>query len=222
MKKTYDALVIPTGETTFGDKSFPVTNTAIELFKKGDIGNIFITGGHGGFAKVMPPFSLTEAKETLDYILKKGIPSEKVFYDDRSLDSIGNFTYPLVSPQIHHSKKELKVNPNLKDFEKIMIIGQEGHIWRIMDYVNLVMPFSKEKVRYYTIPGKHNNGRIAKTYHKAILNAINKKHGETPSTEKVHEFLIKEHPFYSHDWYHKSVFRREIEMSKKILEWMVK
>ena len=218
MKKTHDALVIPTGETTSGDKRFPVSSRAAELFKSGDYGCIFVTGGYGGFSRVMPPFSISEAKETRDYLVERGIDDEKIFYDDRSFDTVGNFTYPIVSPQVHNGKGYLRVNPNLSDFEKMMIIGKKGHIWRIKDYVNLIMP-SKIEVDYFSVPGRHNNGLIAKLYHMGLMKALEKRYGKNPGAEKVHEFLMKEHPFYSEGWFEKPVLERKTEMSRKIWGW---
>ncbi len=204
---TYDALVIPTGETTFGDKSFPVGRKAIDLFKGGRYGNIFVTGGHGGFAKVFPKYAISEAEETVDFLYNQGMDPEKVFYDNQSLETVGNFTFPLVQP--------MDGNQSLDEFKKIQIIAKEGHIWRIHDYVKAVMPSSVE-VDYYSIPGKHNDGLFAKVYHKAMMKAL--KNRKDPLA--AHEFLLKEHPFYSEDWYFKSPNKRKLITALKGLDWL--
>lgn len=213
MNQNYDALVIPTGETTFGEYSFPVTNKAVELFNTGKYGCIFITGGNSGFAtKERIEKANTEARETFDYIVnKKGINLSKVFYDDSSLESIGNFTFPIL--------ENLPFNPNLKDFKNMQVIAQAGHIWRLVDYLGLVMPdkLKDDSVGFYSIPGEHNNGLLARVYHKGIMNAIGKRRG----AEEVHEFLMEKHPFYSKGWYDKSVERRKLEMAVKGGLWRI-
>ncbi len=204
--KTYDALIIPTGETTFGDYSFPVTNKAIELFNSGKYGCLFITGGYSGFATAERKGKDSEGKETYDYILNKGIKGldeKKVFYDDLSLESVGNFTFPIV--------EQAPGNPNLRDFDNMKIVAKAGHIWRLIDYTKLVMPdkFKNGKIDFSAVPGEHNNGLTARVYHKGVLNAI----GERRGAEEIHDFLINKHPFYSDGWYKKSVNRRKLEMS---------
>lgn len=210
--KTYDALIIPTGETTFGDYSFPVTNKAAELFKTWKYGCIFITGGYSGFATADRKNKESEGKETYNYLVKeKGINRNKVFYDDQSLESVGNFTFPII--------ENLPFNPNLRDFKNMQIIAQAGHIWRLVDYLRLVMPdeFKNGNIDFYSIPGKHNDGLLAGVYHMGIMNAIGKRRG----AEDVHEFLMKKHPFYSDGWYDKSVERRKLEMAVKGGLWSI-
>lgn len=207
---TYDAIIIPTGETSFGDKSFPVSSEAIKLFKSGKYGCIFVTGGYDGFAKFAHGMAVSEAKDTAYFLKTRSIPEEKIFYDDRSLESVGNFTFPIVKP--------IYQNPNLLDFNKMLIIGQEGHIWRLKDYAKITLTDKsrKNKVDFYSVPGKPNNGLIATLYHYGIMSSLNNK--ENP--EEIHEFLIKEHPFYSERWYEKSPLRRKLKMGIKIFKWL--
>lgn len=209
MKKTYDALVIPTGETTSGDRSFPVSKEAIKLFDSGRFGHIFVTGGHGGFANVIPNITISEADETVEYLIRKGVHYTKIFYDNRSLETLGNFTFPLVDP--------MNGNPKLSEFKKMLVIGKEGHMWRARDYANLVFDVNND-VNFYTIPGKHNDGIMARVYHKAFMNALK----ENKGAEKAHDFLIKNHPFYSEGWYDKSPLKRKAETAVKGLSWLVK
>lgn len=217
--KTYDALIIPTGETTFGDNSFPVTKRALEHFRNGRYGCIFITGGYSGFATTDRRNKDSEGKETYDYILNNegGINPEEVYYDDQSLESVGNFTFPIVQPIINPSNG--KTNPNLQDFKNMQVFAKAGHIWRLIDYAKVVMPdkVKSEDVDFYAIPGEHNNGLMAKVYHKGIMNAIGKRRG----AEEVHEFLMQKHPFYSEWWYGKSADRRKLEMAAKGGLWNI-
>ena len=127
MLKTYHALILPTGETTSGDKQFPVSSLAAAYHKNGRCGFIFITGGHGGFAK-KDKNTVSEARVTFDYLVnKRDIDPSKIFYDDRSLDTMGNFTSPEVGIPFrsHHQSSN---NPRLSDFDDMLIIGKKDHI----------------------------------------------------------------------------------------------
>ena len=112
MNGNFDAIVIPTGETSFGDRTFPVSQEAVSLFNSGKFGCIFVTGGYSGFAKVVP--EVTEADETVEYFLGKNIPKERLYSDSQSLETIGNFTFPLVHPT--------EGNPNLSDVKKMLYL----------------------------------------------------------------------------------------------------
>jgi hypothetical protein len=211
--KLYDALIIPTGETSFGDReSFPVTNEAIKAFNTGRYGCMFITGGYNGFATAERKKGITEAQETAEYLLEKNIPFEKIYFDGRSLDSVGNFTFPIVCPA--HK------NPSLLDFDNLEIFAKEGHMWRIMDYAKLVMQgkYFEGKIGFRALLGEHNNGVMTKVYHKGILNALKGKYGP----DEIHDFLMKEHPFYSKGWYCKSPTERKLEMGAIALSWFLR
>ncbi|MGY4884783.1 MAG: hypothetical protein ACP5NZ_04365 [Nanobdellota archaeon] len=210
---TYDAILLPTGETSFGDRSFPVSKEVIELFKSKNFGYIFVTGGYNGFAKLKegPGFHISEADDTVNFLKNNGIPPEKIYHDGRSLESIGNFTFPLVMP--------IYGNPTLDEFKKILVVGKKGHIWRLMDYAKLTMP-PEIHVDFDAIPGEHNNGLMAKFYHKAVMNAMYSYGANEADGARAHEFLMKKHPFYSEDWYKKSPLQRKIEMSVTGLNWL--
>ena len=209
MTKNYDAIILPTGETSFGDRSFPVSKEAIKLFNSGRFGCIFVTGGHMGFAEVTPGFTKSEAEDTAEYLLYKGICPEKIYSDDRALETVGNFTFPIVEPQGN--------NPNLNDFRNMLVIGKEGHIWRMKDYTNLVFGSDKDKIDFYSVPGNHNNGLFAKVYHSALLHAL----GKNRNAEEIHDFIIRNHPFYSEGWYKKSPSERKVETALVGLDWFL-
>jgi len=214
LNKTYDAIILPTGETSFGDRSFPVSNEAIRLFNSGKFGCIFVTGGYNGFARFGPDMAISEAWDTANFLKTRNIPEEKIFYDPRSLESVGNFTFPIVRP--------IYQNPNLLDFNKMLIIGKEGHIWRLKEYAELTIPSvlspPKNQVEFHAVPGKHNNGLCAKAYHAGIMHALSDKDG----AEEIHDFLMKEHPFYSEGWYDKSPLQRKLEMGLTAWKWLGK
>lgn len=215
--KVYDALIIPTGETTSGDReSFPVTKEAIKAFGSGKYGCIFVTGGYGGFATAERRAGITEAQETVEYLLGKNIPLEKIYYDSRSLDTVGNFTFPIVSPIVNHIQK----NPSFLDFDNMEIFAQKGHMWRIEDYVRIVMQgkYFEGDIDFHYLPGEHNNGAMARVYHKGLMNALKGKEG----AYEIHDFLIKDHPFYSQGWFEKSPSERKVEMALKGVGWILR
>ncbi len=206
--KTYDLLLMPTGETTSGDKSFPVSRKAIELYETGRFGHLFVSGGYGGLVDKIRRNNISEAEETKNFLLEsEKIPTDKFYWDGQSLETIGNFTFPIVEKKAE--------NPSLLDFKKILILGREGHMWRIKDYVNKVFSKSNNLIEFETCPGKHNSGLQAKLYHEAIMNRLDKL--EVGSPEEIHNFLLKEHPFYEQNWYEKSPLRRKVETGIKVL-----
>ena len=208
MNGNYDAILLPTGETSFGDRTFPVSQEAVALFNSGKFGCIFITGGYSGFAKVVP--EVTEAEETVRYLLGCGVPEKKVYSDSQSLETIGNFTFPAIQP--------IDGNPNISDFKKMLVLGKEGHMWRVRDYSDLIFA-GKMNVYFQTVPGRHNDGLLARLYHPAIMRALRKL--KDPCAENIHKFLLNKHPFYSEGWYDKSLPRRKLEMSLTGLSWMI-
>ena len=210
MEKTYDALLIPTGETSFGDRTFPVSTRAAELYRSGRFGCIFVTGGYNGLANIVPGKTINESEDTRNFLLEQGIPDKVIYTDSQSLDTLGNFTFPIVA--------RLDRNPCLLDFEKMLLIGKEGHLWRVKDCAEKVLPL--ERIDYEAVPGEHNNGAIAKAYHKALMHAL--RHIKEPSPELAHEFLINNHPFYSEGWYNKSPSRRKVETMAVGLGWFLR
>ncbi|MCK5449351.1 YdcF family protein [Candidatus Pacearchaeota archaeon] len=211
MEKTYDVLLLPTGEPMNGNGAvFPVSREAVNIYNSGKIGCIYVTGGHGGFS-IVTGETRSEAEYTRDFLLERGIPEGRVYWDEQSLDTMGNFTFPMIKP--------VEGNPNLLDFNSMLVLGQEGHMWRASDYASLVLP--KDKMpEIQTVPGKHNDGLIAKVYHNAFMHAL--KCLKDSSAEGVHDFLINRHPFYSKDWFEKSPSRRKIKMAKVGLGWYLK
>lgn len=205
MSKNYDAIFLPTGETTSGDHSFPVSKEVVNLFNSGRFGYVFVSGGHGGFSNVTSE-TITEAEETVDYLIKNQIYGDRIYSDARPLETMGNFTFPLVDP--------IDGNPSLNEFERILVVGKEGHMWRARDYASLALSPAKT-VDFHTIPGEHNNGLLAKAYHEIFMKVLKDK-----SVEDIHQFLTEAHPFYSKGWYDKSPSRRKLEMALTGISWL--
>ena len=204
MKRTYDTILIPTGEPLEGKDAFPVSKKAIELYNTGKFGSIFITGGYNGFAETN--LIESEAEITNRFLLEKGVPESNIYYDSQSLDTVGNFTFPELCP--------MNNNPKLSDFEKVLIIGQSGHMWRIKDYAKIAMK-NYDKADFHEVSGKHNDGLVAKFYHKGLMKQLNK----DPTTEGTHKFLLENHPFYSDNWYEFTSGERKIFTIIKGLSW---
>jgi hypothetical protein len=220
----YDAIIIPGGEERTGENAYPVTRQAISLFRLGRFGCIFVTGRYSGLSEVNAG-TRTEGEETAEYLMEMGIPEEKVFYDDQSLETVGNFTFPIVSPQ--------RGNPKLTDFRSMLIAGKKGHMWRIKDYTSVVLPQYQragdigfyeaqiiKKIGFHEVEGRHNDGLAAKVYHAGIMNALKGNVSIVGGAEEAHEFLIEKHPFYSEGWYDKRVRERKVKMALKGLSWL--
>ncbi|MFH1710677.1 MAG: ElyC/SanA/YdcF family protein [Nanoarchaeota archaeon] len=210
MGKNFDAILLPTGETSFGDRTFPVSQEVVSLFNSGRFGCIFVSGGYNGFSRVVP--EETEADETVEYLLGRNIPKEKIYSDSQSHETIGNFTFPLLQP--------MAGNPKLSDFGRILVVGKKGHMWRIRDYSDLIFDKKKNNLDFRTIPGRHNDGLLTRIYHHAIMNSLRKLE-DAPCAENVHRFILENHPFYSDGWYNKSLPKRKLEMSLTGLRWVI-
>lgn len=221
--KNYDALLLPTGETTkareeafqrgeeyspvYDVEHFPVSSEAVRLFKEGNIGHIFVTGGYSGFSPNAPGTIISEAEETARFLSENGIYD--VYSDSRSLDTMGNFTFPTADP--------LPRNPNLKDFGSILVLGKEGHMKRVPSYAQFCLAEGQYDIA--TIPGKHTDGFLARVYHWSFVHAMRNLPQSNP--EEAHKFLTENHPFYSEGWYEKGPTKRKLEAIVTVLGWYV-
>jgi hypothetical protein len=239
MKKNYDVLLIPTGETSFRDrrlslendgklerelyqdKHFPVSSKAAELFKQGNIGYIFVTGGNHGLSNGVRFFTMSEAKETAQYLSRiKGINPDKIYQDNRSHERLGGFALPIANPQNEVGVKEDGVlNPNLTDFKKILIIGKKGNKDLIEDYAKLIIP-SQNEVDYYSVNARVKGGRFARKHHEALMHVLDKKYGKDITAQNVVDFLYHDHPYYSSIWDMLPLWRRKVIAKRKIRDWM--
>ena len=201
MTKTYDAILLLTGEDR--SKRFR-SDKAIELFNKGNIGHIFITGGYSSFINNRD--GLSEGAEIKEYLLNKEIKEEKIFLDDRSLDTIGNFTFPLVDP--------VDSNPSLKDLS-ILLVTEFYHLDRSLQCANKVLGYRPDNE---ASKGLYKPTILTEIYNDALFKAIDKL--ETP--EQIHKFLLEKHPFYKENWFNKPVLQRKVEMAIKGFSWYLK
>ena len=155
----------------------------------------------------------TEAEKTVEYLINKGISKDKIFYDSQSLETLGSFTFPRVNPT--------KGNPKLTDFERILVVGQDQRMDEIKKCAGIVFSEYSQRKRldFHEVPGNQNNKVISKIYNYGFMNALESNQPTYCGAEKAHEFLIKNHPFYSKGWYDKSSSRRKIEAVLIGLSW---
>src|SRR3989338_11254793 len=130
MKKLYDTILVLAGENL---KTHPRSRRAIEIFREGRAGSIFVTGGHGGFST--NPAEKTNGEYIYEYLLEQKIPENKVYCDNRSLDTLGNFTFPIIEPQ--------QGNPKLSDLDSLLLITEKEHMERAVQYATKVLDMTK-------------------------------------------------------------------------------
>lgn len=205
----YDALFFPLSQSCLKNKDSSLKQEVANLFNKGKIGYVFISGGYNGFSKIGPGKSISDAKKTANYLVEQGIPAGKIYSDERSMENIGNFTFPLVAP--------IYWNPSLNEFKNMLIVGEKPDIWKMREYAKMTLP-DKMKVNFYSTSAKRKDRLSSIAYHVCITNALK----ETEGAKEIHDFLLEEHPFYSENWFNTPVFSRKIELSSRVLKWGMK
>ena len=203
MTKTYDCILLLTGEN---EQKRYRSKKAIELFNKGLCGSIFVSGGQTG---LLPWREKSEADLTVEYLLARDIPAEKIFYDGRSRETLGNFTFPAVEP--------IEGNPSLKKLESILLVTEEKHVDRIKRYAPKII--EDNSLDYEPVKGDYNPGLGTALYNIAILRALS--HINAPNPELVHRFLLEEHPFYQDGWFELSIKKRKRKLMKACAKWIV-
>ena len=199
----YDVLFLLAGEN---EKLRFRSEKAIELFGKKKIGSIFVSGGHDGFEINLN--REPEATRIANYLNLRNIPSNKIFLDNRPLDTIGNFAFPFADP--------LKENKFIKDIKSILLVTEKNHLERaIENSLNIISPYN---LFYAASEGHYNPNFLIKTYELAIRRAL--KDINFPSPEKVLKFLKEKHPFYQEGWFDKSIIKRKYEVGKSIIKWL--
>ncbi len=249
MKDTIDAIILPTGERTSGKGSFTVSREVVKEFKKGKYGCIFVTGGYDGFAKIAKPkyrydftvndqmrgdenpkdeeYTRTEGEAIVEYLVRRGIPQDKIFLDDRALEGAGKFSFPLVKP--------IYGNPEFWEFDSMKVFAEKGNIGRIKDYIDTIMfnepsktndELLKYKIGYHPVNGKDKEGIFEKFYNTGAIDAIetyiSRDKQKRRFSEATHEFLINRHPFYSLGWFEKTPNERKMEIILKDAGWRIK
>jgi hypothetical protein len=198
-----DLIFLLTGENT---ELRHRSKKAIELFNKGNIGSIFVSGGYSGFATKKG--LETEAEATANYLNLKGkIPANKILLDGRSLDTLGNFAYPFVNP--------LKENEVIKDMKSVLLVTEKKHMERAIKSATKII--SPDNLYYSASDGDYNPSLLIKAYEFAIEKALENIKNRDP--KKVLKFLEEKHPFYQEGWFDKSIMERKYEIGKRIISW---
>lgn len=177
---------------------------ALDLYSRGVIGRIYISGGYGGLRPDIP--TKTECQEIADYLISKGVSSRRIYQDPRPLDTLGNFAYPLGEP--------LPGQPNLNDLS-ILVITERLHMDRALECARSVSPGK-------TFAHSHCFGDFTprfgtEVYQTSLMTGL-RRFGATNPQEAL-AFLKTNHPFYQPRWFEKPVWLREAIMSQRVLTW---
>jgi uncharacterized SAM-binding protein YcdF (DUF218 family) len=165
---------------------------------------ILISGGCYGLAQNNGP---SESDIMKEYLIKCDIPKQLIYTDSRSFETLGNFTFPVVDP--------IQSNPNPADFEQIFMITETEHMTRAYDLAVRVLP--PKKITPITCIGDYQPQLGTHIYHREFLRALDTiKH---PTPEKIHNFLLQNHPHHSPNWFEKSIPRRIAEYPIHVLRW---
>lgn len=217
--KLYDIILLLAGENT---EDFPRSNRAIGVFKTGKIGGIFVTGGYGGFEIPTITFSdgTTQPKKTggelaREYLLREGIEPGKLFLDEQSRETLGNFAFPADSPETKKINGKWVTNPHFDDLKSILLITEQGHMKRSLQYAEKVI--HPDKMDYLAAPGPYSPGILAVPYNFAMLRALH--NIKEPDIDRVLCFLNNKHPFYEEDWLNKPVWQRQAELALTCFKW---
>lgn len=201
MKSAYDVALLLAGENPYKRQR---SQHAVDLYKKGRVGNIFITGGHGGLLEspLVPP----ETDRIAEYLLSHDVPEGRVFRDPRSFETLGNLTFPIVNP--------LPDNPSLKDISTLLVT-EEAHMPRVLECHDLILP--AQAAEYSASKGDYVPGKVTTMYQNALIRALRKRGVKTP--EEAHQFLLEKHPFYQQGWYDKPFWKRKLILVTTCLSW---
>ncbi|MFH1377066.1 MAG: YdcF family protein [Candidatus Woesearchaeota archaeon] len=201
-QKTHDIGFLLAGENK---EKRPRSNHTIDIFRKGRIGYIFVSGGPGAEAKSVPIIS--EAQKIANYLNLGGIPSNRIYFDGRSFETLGNITFPCADP--------IKGNPKIDDLESILMITEEKHMERVPSYAELVIP--KEKLSYESTNGFYKPNPFLEPYHIAMLHRL--RGIKEPNPKRIIEFLQKENPIYQKEWFNSDMKTRYAKLALAIAKW---
>jgi uncharacterized SAM-binding protein YcdF (DUF218 family) len=206
MAKTYDTILLLAGEDT---SHYYRSKKALELFKKGVAGNIFITGGFGGFAR--DDQELSDGQKS--YLFMKScydeVPKNRIFIDEESRETLGNFVFPTVNPK--------QGNPRLEELESILVVTDESHMKRAMQLAKKVLP--KEKLEFEASEGKYKRSLNEMIYHYSLMHML--KPAQEPSPHYAHSLLLRDHPFYKKGWFDKDISTRKVLLAFQCIDWMM-
>jgi len=197
----YDIGFVLTGENpSFRSRS----KHTLDLYIRGVIARIFISGGYGGLREDIP--KKTECQEMADHFISQGVPARHIYQDPRPLDTLGNFAFPFGDP--------LPGNPNLEE-RSLILITEANHLLRAKECAKATCPgreFPSVNAFGDYVPRIGTN-----YYHRSLMEGLKRFHSTNPQEALI--FLKKNHPFYTEGWMDKPVWLREGIMFCQTLVW---
>lgn len=160
---------------------------ACRLFKNGK-GMAIILSGRGTKRKQQIP-KYTEAKIMRNYLVKKKVPKNKIFLEEKSYDTIGNAYFT----------RNLYLEP--KKWYNVIVITSHFHLARTKKIFQWVFG-KKYKIKFLAASDKDlNKEKInkRKKVEKILLNFLNKKiipRFKTGNIKTIEKYIFKEHPVY--------------------------
>ena len=208
-RRNYDLLLLLAGEN---EKIFPRSKKVIELYEKGTIGDILVSGSAGGFSQSNPSSDVGSHIEIANFLNINGIPAKNIYTDWRPVDTLGNFAFPYADP--------ISGNPNPNDLETVFLT-EWGHMDRTKECAEKVI--SLAQVDYVKSPGEYGNqsfvnNAITAVYHSGLMKQTRDINADP---KKALDFLKEEHPFYKAGWFEKPVLERQMETIRKIISWNI-
>ncbi len=186
---------------------YPRSKGAIQVFNKGKIGGILVTGGQWGLADKEP--TETDGKVCARYLTLQGMRPAKVYVDERPHETLGSLAIPATTPLVG--------NPDFDSLESILLITEKGHMKRALKSAALAVPANK--MDYLAVPGPYRPGIITKAYELALHRALRKV--KEPDPYYIQTFLAFEHPFYGEGWFNKPIPQRKQELAIACIKWLV-
>ncbi len=189
-------LSLPLSNRAFDKKldkqSIARLDLAIELYKKGDVDGLILTGG---FCEI-DETSFTHASLMVDYALSTGIPPERLYVDFYGLETIGKIFF---------------ANRNIiskQRVDEIILITHSYNLELASEIIHFIIPDKKIIVKSLKTDvdniTKLNEKRSIELFHH-IMEGIN-----AGDTEQIAWALINRHPLYDRESFVRVGVRKQI------------
>lgn len=204
-KENHDLAFLLTGENE--NERFR-SNHLLDIFRKGNIGHVFISGGRGAESRDSLTYIESTDIRTANYLNMKGIPHDRIYIDGRSLETLGNFAFPVYDP--------IDGNPNFNDLKSFLLVTEKNHMERALQCAEKVIPESK--IYYSVSEGDYKKRPEVEALNWAMLDR-RLRHIKEPSPKEVYKFLKKEHPVYQEGWHDKPRLIQYGELLDTMFKW---
>ncbi len=194
----YQALLLPGGGVLpNGDLDLtvkPRLEKAAELYKAGKVPAIITCGSHS--YKIEKP-DLTEAQAYANYLISLGVPSESIYLEEESQESLGNILFAKTNILMQQNWHKLLVIPTYKqtteriDYLLQKILGSE-YEWEILRVGENTEPSNLEREAKALRITKEINDVFADGDHEAIYKGLMETHPAYGGTRWTIEELTKE------------------------------